>query len=112
VDRVNKKIKKRNGKKVNSKIKSRKWKLMYEEADICIFLCAISEYNMVLYEDDTTNRLTESMDLYESIVNSEELKNKKIIVLFNKIDILKLKLQTYEIKKHFSGYKGFLNKIY
>lgn len=35
-----------------------------------IFMVAISEFDQLLYEDETVNRLTESVTLFESVVNS------------------------------------------
>jgi GTPase SAR1 family protein len=61
---------------------------------------------MVLYEDDETNRILESMDIFDSIVNSEVFKTKPIVLLLNKIDLFKEKIKSFPLKNTFSDYEG------
>ncbi|CAJ0950258.1 unnamed protein product, partial [Mesorhabditis belari] len=45
----------------------KKWIHCFEDVNAIIFIAAVSEYDEVLFEDATTNRMVESMRLFESI---------------------------------------------
>ncbi|MCP9264692.1 Guanine nucleotide-binding protein subunit alpha [Dirofilaria immitis] len=48
----------------------RKWIHCFDNVESIIFITAVSEYDQVLFEDETTNRMIESMQLFSSICNS------------------------------------------
>jgi hypothetical protein len=50
------------------------------------YIISLNDYNTLLYEDDKTNCLKESLELFEKTVNSDEAKNQKIDfhIIFNK----------------------------
>jgi len=48
----------------------KKWIHCFENVTAVIFVVAMSEYNQVLYEDETTNRLRESLNLFSEICNN------------------------------------------
>jgi len=60
----------------------RKWIHCFENVTSVIFCMAINEYDMTLYEDDTVNRMQESIQLFEAICKERFLKNIPIIVFF------------------------------
>lgn len=84
----------------------KKWIHCFEEVTAILFLVAISEYDQVLAEDDTVNRMEESLTLFDSICNSCWFVKTPIILFLNKIDIFKEKLQRVPLKKYFSNYTG------
>jgi hypothetical protein len=49
----------------------------FEDVTAIIFCVALSEYDQVLYEDESTNRMHESLRLFDSICN-----NKWFVFLF------------------------------
>ncbi|KAK1885301.1 Guanine nucleotide-binding protein G(olf) subunit alpha [Dissostichus eleginoides] len=53
-----------------------------------IFVAASSSYNMVIREDNSTNRLRESLDLFRSIWTNRFLKTISVILFLNKQDVL------------------------
>ncbi|CAB1341148.1 unnamed protein product [Coregonus sp. 'balchen'] len=53
-----------------------------------IFVAATSSYNMVIREDNSTNRLRESLDLFKSIWNNRFLRTISVILFLNKQDML------------------------
>lgn len=55
-----------------------------------IFVVALSEYDLGLYEDESTNRMDESMKLFETIVNSWWFVETPIVLFLNQSDILKV----------------------
>jgi GTPase involved in cell partitioning and DNA repair len=79
---------------------------MYNEADCVVYICGISEYNLNLYEDNKTNRLTESLNMFDEVMNSKEIKEKRLFLILNKVDLFKKKLEKYKFSDFFSDYKG------
>nr|CAD2169033.1 unnamed protein product [Meloidogyne enterolobii] len=63
-------------------------------------MAAVSEYDEVLFEDETTNRMIESMRLFESICNSRWFLQTSIILFLNKRDIFAEKITFVSIRAH------------
>jgi len=49
----------------------KKWMHCFQDVTAVIFCVALSEYDLKLYEDDTTNRMHESLKLFKEICNSK-----------------------------------------
>lgn len=47
----------------------------------------MSEYDLKLYEDDTTNRMHESIKLFKEICNTKWFANTSMILFLNKKDL-------------------------
>jgi len=77
----------------------KKWSTLFNELSSLIFLCAISEYDQVLYEDDKTNRMEESLNLFEQHINNDYFKDRQIFLVFNKIDLFKKKNKSITFEK-------------
>lgn len=60
----------------------------------------------VLMEDRRTNRLVESMNIFETIVNNKLFLNVSIILFLNKTDLLVEKIRTADIRKNFPEFRG------
>ncbi|EYC01588.1 hypothetical protein Y032_0106g3771 [Ancylostoma ceylanicum] len=84
----------------------KKWIHCFEDVNAIIFIAAISEYDQVLFEDETTNRMVESMRLFESICNSRWFINTSMILFLNKKDLFAEKIQRTNITVAFPDYKG------
>ncbi|KAJ3428656.1 guanine nucleotide-binding protein g(o) subunit alpha [Anaeramoeba flamelloides] len=84
----------------------RKWIHQFDDVSILIFVVASSEYNQLLYEDERINRMQESLRVFKKTVNNEFFKKKDLVILLNKIDLFKEKIQKYPITKCFPEYKG------
>uniref|UniRef100_A0A8R1HXG8 G-protein coupled receptors family 1 profile domain-containing protein n=1 Tax=Caenorhabditis japonica TaxID=281687 RepID=A0A8R1HXG8_CAEJA len=87
----------------------KKWIHCFEDVNAIIFIAALSEYNEVLFEDETTNRMVESMRLFESICNSRWFHNTNIILFLNKKDLFEEKIRHENIIKAFPEYRGEQN---
>ena len=57
-------------------------------------------------EDRRTNRLVESMNIFETIVNNKLFLNVSIILFLNKTDLLVDKIRTVDIRKNFPEFRG------
>ena len=63
-------------------------------------------YFQVLEEDNTTNRMKESLRLFNEICKNPLLKNSNIILFLNKKDLLATKLKYVRFANWYPGYKG------
>ena len=48
----------------------KKWIHCFENVTALVFLVALSEYDQMLYEDESVNRMQEALTLFDSICNS------------------------------------------
>ncbi|XP_023388557.1 guanine nucleotide-binding protein subunit alpha-12 isoform X2 [Pteropus vampyrus] len=83
-----------------------KWFQCFDGITSILFMVSSSEYDQVLMEDRRTNRLQESMNIFETIVNNKLFFNVSIILFLNKMDLLVEKVKTVSIKKHFPDFRG------
>ncbi|TPX74719.1 hypothetical protein CcCBS67573_g04014 [Chytriomyces confervae] len=84
----------------------KKWAPYFDDVDAIIYLVAISSYDQVCLEDSSTNRMVESMNLFDSICNHPLFKMTEMIVFMNKIDLFKEKLEKTPISQYFPTYQG------
>ncbi|KAJ7124991.1 guanine nucleotide-binding protein alpha-4 subunit [Mycena epipterygia] len=68
------------------------WVPFFDDMDAIIFLAPLSCFDQVLAEDESVNRLEDSILLWKAIVSSPLLKDTSLILFLNKCDILKAKL--------------------
>lgn len=84
----------------------KKWIHCFEHVTSIIFCTALSEYNQVLLEDKTQNRMTQSLALFESVANSRWFLRTSIILFLTKIDVFKNKLKKVPLERYFPEYTG------
>jgi len=68
-------------------------------------MASTSEFDQVILEDRTTNRLLESRNIFDTIVNHMIFSNISVILFLNKLDLLKKKIQKANISKYFPEFK-------
>ena len=74
----------------------KKWIHCFENVTCVIFVAAISEYDQVLFEDDTTNRVIEALNLFDEICNSRWFTETSIILFLNKRDLFMEKINDWQ----------------
>lgn len=84
----------------------KKWIHCFENVTAIVFMVAISEYDQVLVEDETVNRMQEALTLFDSICNSRWFVKTSIILFLNKIDLFREKLSKSPMGKYFPDYQG------
>jgi len=84
----------------------RKWIHCFEAVTSIIFCVALSEYDQILLEEASQNRMAESLTLFESVINSRWFLRTSIILFLNKIDLFKIKLQKVPLERYFPEYTG------
>lgn len=86
----------------------KKWIHCFEDVTAVIFVAALSEYDQSLYEDASTNRMIEAINLFDDIVNNRFFVNSAMILFLNKKDLFADKIKkvdpkTVEVFKDFPG---------
>ncbi|XP_014644677.1 PREDICTED: guanine nucleotide-binding protein subunit alpha-13 isoform X2 [Ceratotherium simum simum] len=84
----------------------KRWFECFDSVTSILFLVSSSEFDQVLMEDRLTNRLTESLNIFETIVNNRVFSNVSIILFLNKTDLLEEKVQIVSIKDYFVDFEG------
>ncbi|KAG5280166.1 hypothetical protein AALO_G00085710 [Alosa alosa] len=88
-----------------------KWFQCFDGITSILFMVSSSEYDQVLMEDRRTNRLVESMNIFETIVNNKLFSNVSIILFLNKMDLLVEKVGQVSIRKHFPDFRGDPHRV-
>eukprot|EP00301_Raphidiophrys_heterophryoidea_P020595 c523_g1_i1.p1 GENE.c523_g1_i1~~c523_g1_i1.p1 ORF type:complete len:350 (+),score=73.84 c523_g1_i1:83-1132(+) len=70
----------------------KKWIHCFDNVEAVLFVAAISEYDQVVQEDETTNRVTEAINLFRDICNLNTFLKTSIILFLNKSDIFEAKI--------------------
>merc|ERR1719245_1128058 len=84
----------------------KKWIHCFEDVTAIIFCVAMSEYDQVLHEDETTNRMQESLKLFDSICNNKWFGDTSIILFLNKKDLFEEKILRSTLQICFPEYAG------
>lgn len=87
----------------------RKWIQCFDDVTAVIFVSALSGYDMKLFEDQETNRIHESLTLFDAICNNKFFLNTAMILFMNKTDLFGQKIQKVggaPLSKYFPKYTG------
>uniref|UniRef100_A0A4W5N4F3 G protein subunit alpha 13 n=1 Tax=Hucho hucho TaxID=62062 RepID=A0A4W5N4F3_9TELE len=84
----------------------RRWFECFDSVTSILFLVSSSEYDQVLMEDRQTNRLRESLNIFETIVNNRVFLSVSIILFLNKTDLLEEKVLNVSLSEYFPEYTG------
>ncbi|KAF7313057.1 G-protein alpha subunit [Mycena kentingensis (nom. inval.)] len=84
----------------------KKWIHCFENVTALVFLVSLSEYDQMLYEDESVNRMQEALTLFDSICNSRWFVKTSIILFLNKIDLFAEKLPRSPLGDYFPDYHG------
>lgn len=95
----------------------RKWIHCFEDVSAIIFVTSLSEYDQVLLEDEKTNRMKESIVLFDEICNCRYFRSTPVIIFFNKSDLFEQKIKEIDLNVCFEelkpgkNYNGALDYI-
>lgn len=84
----------------------KKWIHCFDNVTLIIFCVALSEYDQVLLEENSQNRLEESLTLFDSVINSRWFARTSIVLFLNKIDVFAEKIPYSPLENHFTDYNG------
>jgi len=84
----------------------KKWIHCFEGVTAVLFCVALSEYDQKLIEDDDTNRMMESLSLFEEICHVQWFTETSIILFLNKKDLFAEKIKRVPLTVCFPDYDG------
>jgi len=84
----------------------KKWIQCFDNVTAVLFIISLGDFNQMLYEDDTTNRMRESQKLFDEILNSVFFQKTPFIVFFNKVDLFREKLSRHILADYLPDYGG------
>jgi len=87
----------------------RKWIHCFDAVTAVMFCVALSEYDQMLREDPTQNRMKESLSLFDEVLNSVWFKNSSFILFLNKTDLFKEKIARVDLNTCWPEYTGGCN---
>jgi len=88
------------------RIERKKWIHCFDEVDLVVFCVSLSDFNLVLREDGSVNRLAESFQLFQTLRQITTLSTSTFVILFTKVDEFAEKLQRFKMEDYFPEYKG------
>jgi len=83
----------------------KKWIHCFENVTAIMYIASLIEYDQVLAEDRTRNRLEESLALFTGIINLPWFKTASVILFLNKRDLFKDKVEKVKISEFFPEYR-------
>ncbi|KAI9345810.1 G-protein alpha subunit-domain-containing protein [Zopfochytrium polystomum] len=83
-----------------------KWAPYFDDVNAIIFVSSLACYDQKLEEDETINRMEDSISAFGCICNHTLLKHIPIILFLNKSDVYAKKVKTSPISQYFPDYTG------
>lgn len=87
----------------------RKWLPMFDDATAIVFVASLNAYRYILYDDEYTSLMHESLSLFEQVVCCKQLTNVPKMLLLNKKDLFDKSATRIDMVKCFSNYTGGLD---
>jgi len=88
-----------------------KWFQCFESVTSILFMASTSEYDQVLLEDRRTNRVQESRNIFDTIINNRIFEKISVILFLNKIDLLVQKVHQGNIHHYFPEFENKKNVL-
>merc|ERR1712083_1011889 len=86
-----------------------KWFQCFDKVTAILFLASSSEFDQKLFEDKRVNRLEESRNIFDTIVNHRTFAQVSVILFLNKMDLLEDKVMR---KKLYTLFVQLQTKVY
>ena len=86
----------------------RKWLHCFDDVEAVLFVVALSGYDMTLIEDGTTNRMEESLNLFQAICVNKFFDSSSMVLFLNKLDLFTEKVNNtnHHLRLFFPQYTG------
>mmetsp|Transcript_6624 Transcript_6624/g.12189 ORF Transcript_6624/g.12189 Transcript_6624/m.12189 type:complete len:316 (-) Transcript_6624:275-1222(-) len=84
----------------------KKWIHCFDNVNAIMFVNNLAGYNKRLFEDQSGNRMQESLDLFESVVNNPSFKDIPIYLIMNKKDLFEQQVHTGDVRQYFGEFDG------
>jgi GTPase SAR1 family protein len=87
----------------------KKWIHAFDNVSVVCFFVGLGEFDQTLFEDDSVNRFTETISLFESITSSRNFDKASFVLVMTKTDVLKERLRISHLDEFFPEYKDGTN---
>lgn len=84
----------------------RKWMNAFQDVDCVLYVAALSNFCQVMWENNTKNRLDDSLELFSKVIHQEAFVDKDIWLFLNKKDIFGELMRRIDLSEHFDDYAG------
>jgi len=86
----------------------KKWIHLFDNTTAIIYVTAVSEFDLSIFEDGETNRMVESLCVFKEVCNRPIFNEIPIFVFLNKCDLFEKKIKTKNIGDipEFADYSG------
>jgi len=84
----------------------KKWIHSFQDVTAILFVLGTSDYDLLLEEDMTTNRMTDALKLFNDVVNNKWFARTNIVLFLNKKDLFAKKIEKVPLTVAFPDYKG------
>jgi guanine nucleotide-binding protein subunit alpha len=84
----------------------KKWINQFDNVKMILFVASLIDYDRTMYEDKTSNRVADSLMLFESICNSRWFVKSGIILFLNKHDLFQKKIKLVPLQNTYPEYDG------
>jgi len=84
----------------------KKWIHSFEGVTAVIFVASLSEYDQTLFEDNSVSRITESLNLFEGVLNMKWFLNHPVLLFLNKRDLFLEKIKKVALSDVFPEFSG------
>jgi len=72
----------------------RKWMHCFDNVSLVIFVVALDQYDQVMYEDLTKNRMTDALELFRGVASSKYFLEKDIVLFLNRRDLFQERIKS------------------
>lgn len=87
----------------------RKWIHCFQDTNALIYVAALNEYDLQMFEDNTTNRMEEALKLFSETCNLHYFEKTAMLLFLNKKDLFEEKITSVPLTTCFPLYRGGLD---
>ncbi len=84
----------------------KKWIHSFQDVTAILFVLGTSDYDLLLEEDMTTNRMIDALKLFNDVVNNKWFARTNVVLFLNKKDLFAKKIERVPLTVAFPDYKG------
>lgn len=78
----------------------------FADVKAILFVVNLAGYDLVLFEDNSQNRMHEALDLFTQIVNKPHFRSTPVFLFLNKKDLFEQQIRQVGLEKCFPDYTG------
>ncbi|KAJ3325462.1 hypothetical protein HDV06_004321 [Boothiomyces sp. JEL0866] len=82
------------------------WISYFDQVHTILFVVSLASYDQYMVEDNTVNRMTDSLVLFEQMINHPLLETQSFVLFLNKKDLFEKKVRQIPIHINFPEYDG------